>query len=201
MIFTMKKKDKEKIKSPLSTMNTMKIFLGFVDGDLYAVSRDKKLIKMYFEDIRHCSSKQYVIINKELPKHIITSTFEPYILESYNNFILPRREIDIIESDYPDIDKALKQFLLDFENLVYMAKCSKKLDGLYDRGKHDLKYYREVLQNPKVIAKLTNGYIHPLYHCDLKTCKSHIKRYYENLKMDQDYHAKVNDEKDIWDED
>lgn len=193
------KKDKD--RSPLTALTQIKIYLGFADGDLFAVSRDKKLIKMYFEDIRHCSPKQYVIINKELPSHTITSTFEPYILEPYNNLILPRREIDIIESDYPDIDKAIKQFLLDFENLVYMSKCSKKLDGLYSKGKHDLKYYREVLQNPKVLAKLSKGYVHPLYQCDLKTCRIHIKRYYENLRMNQEYREKIGEKDNVWEED
>lgn len=197
MIYTMKK---EKGQSYKGILKPIKIFLGFSDGDLFAVSRDKNLIRMYFEDIRHCSPKQYVIINKELPSHIITSTFEGYILEQYDNFILPRREIDIIESDYPDIGRAVKQFLLDYENLVYMAKCSKKLDGLYSRGKHDLKYYKDILQNPKVLAKLSKGYIHPLCQCDIKTCRSHIRRYYENLRMNQEYYDKINEEKDIWEE-
>lgn len=181
----------KKNKNRIGDFESTKVYLGFWNDDLYAASTDKRLVKMYFEDIRKCKPSKYVIISKDLDMNLLTTTFSGYVLEPIDNYYLPRREIVIIDSDRPNIEVALEKFLADFASISFMARNSKKLDGLKSKAKSDLKYYKEVLSNPDVVRKLNKGYVHPLFTCNLKTCRDYIQRYNEQLQMDKEYKNKV----------
>ena len=168
----------------------IKIYMGYYDKTLLALSKDKELVRDYLIQIRKFKPNEFNIVSQTIEMSYLYITYEDYIINNFYNLSIPLIDIKIIEKEYGELDRELLSTINRLKYLSFLINNIKdtkeELDNIISTIKILENYNKEDTKKNKKINK-SHMLSHPILTCNFNEYCQLVSIYKEERQRMQDY--------------
>lgn len=156
------------------------VYMGYFNNKLYAISKDRKLVKYYMEGHRGLAKGNYEIREEEVSDTDMILKYEDYVIEEYHNFYIPHIDSVIIDIHCSSLESEFQSVILSLKKFTILISHLKNTDSDVSILANAIKILLSYSTNKKYKKlKKINVKSHQLLYCDIKTYRKYISNYNE----------------------
>ena len=127
-------------------------YFGLYQDNIYAVSTDKKLIKLYFEELRGLNKTDYQIEKRNIFQSDLLLRYDDQYLVDWNGYFIPNIDTSIISIENKSIDTELMDTI---RNLKHIILLTQDINAVSSKEKYKLLDALNTLNKIKKSSKIT----------------------------------------------
>lgn len=151
-----------------------RLYRGYYQNTILAVSSNKEFLKSYLKDIRGLDKEDYDIEDSLIDEDDIEKLYSGLVMYEYmKDLYLPQRDIDVLEREiekeflhYIDILDGMRYYYHQIEYIDYMEKHAKQLKETIHNMEEDLtskkilkKLRKQIIKSSLVMSKNIDEYM------------------------------------------